>query len=67
MTASQSRLESEKAVISEDKDKLTAKDTAYRAQLTAQYTRMQSSLFALTSTQSYLTQQIKLWTNDSGN
>ena len=67
LTASQSRLESEKAVISEDKDKLTAKDTAYRAQLTAQYTRMQSSLFALTSTQSYLTQQIKLWTNDSGN
>ncbi|MBP8232254.1 MAG: flagellar filament capping protein FliD [Rhizorhabdus sp.] len=67
LTASQSRLESEKAAISGDKEKLTAKDTAYRAQLTAQYTRMQSSLFALTSTQSYLTQQIKLWTNDSGN
>ncbi|MFZ5705206.1 MAG: flagellar filament capping protein FliD [Pseudomonadota bacterium] len=65
LTASQSRLETEKAAISEDKEKLTAKDTAYRAQLTAQYTRMQSSLFALTSTQSYLTQQIKLWTNDS--
>lgn len=67
LTASQSRLESEKAAISSDKEKLTAKDTAYRAQLTAQYTRMQSSLFALNSTQSYLTQQIKLWTNDSSN
>lgn len=67
LTASQSRLESEKAAIADDKEKLTTKDTAYRAQLTAQYTRMQSSLFALTSTQSYLTQQIKLWTNDSSN
>jgi len=65
LTASQSRLETEKAAIADDKEKLTTKDTAYRAQLTAQYTRMQSSLFALTSTQSYLTQQIKLWTNDS--
>ncbi|MGC6328949.1 flagellar filament capping protein FliD [Rhizorhabdus sp. FW153] len=65
LTASQSRLESEKAAIADDKEKLTTKDTAYRAQLTAQYTRMQSSLFALTSTQNYLTQQIKLWTNDS--
>lgn len=65
LTASQTRLDNEKKSISDDKDKLTARDTAYRAQLTAQYTRMQGALSAFSSTQSYLSQQIKLWTNDS--
>ncbi len=65
LTATQTRLENEKASIADDKEKLAAKDTAYRAQLTAQYTRMQSSLFSYSSTQSYLTQQIDLWNNQS--
>ena len=63
LTASQKKLESEKTAISDAKEKLTAKDTAYRAQLTAQFTRMQSALLAYSSTQSYLTQQIDMWTN----
>lgn len=63
LTASQKNLETEKTSISEAKEKLTAKDAAYRAQLTAQFTRMQSALLAYSSTQSYLTQQIDLWTN----
>ena len=65
LTASQTRLDNEKKSIADDKDKLAARDTAYRAQLTAQYTRMQGALSAFSSTQSYLSQQIKLWTNDS--
>ncbi|KQX20114.1 MULTISPECIES: flagellar filament capping protein FliD [unclassified Sphingomonas] len=65
LTASQTRLDNEKESITDEKDKLAARDTAYRAQLTAQYTRMQSALSAFSSTQSYLSQQIKLWTNDS--
>ncbi|MDT9702592.1 hypothetical protein, partial [Streptomyces sp. P17] len=65
LTSSQKRLEVEKAAIAKDKDKLAAKDTVYREQLSAQFTRMQSALLAYSSTQSYLSQQIKLWTNES--
>lgn len=67
LTSSQKKLESETSAIADAREKLTAKDTAYRAQLTAQFTRMQSALLAYSSTQSYLSQQIKLWTNDGGN
>ena len=65
LTTSQKKLENEKAAISDSKEKLTTKDTAYRDQLTKQFTRMQSALLAYSSTQSYLTQQVKLWTNGS--
>lgn len=64
LTSSQKRFENEKAAITSEKQKLTAKDTAYRDQLTLQFTRMQTALLAYNSTQSYLTQQIKLWTNE---
>jgi flagellar hook-associated protein 2 len=67
LNASQVSLENEKTSIASARDKLTAKDTAYRAQLTTQFTRMQAALLAYSSTQSYLTQQIKLWTNSSNN
>lgn len=63
LTASQTRLDNEKKSIADEKEKLTARDTAYRAQLTAQFTRMQTALAAYSSTQSYLTQQVKMWTN----
>ena len=65
LTASQTRLDDEKESIADEKEKLAARDTAYRAQLTAQFTRMQSALAAYSSTQSYLTQQVKMWTNNS--
>lgn len=67
LTASQTRLDNEKKSIADEKEKMTTRDTAYRAQLTAQFTRMQSALAAYTSTQSYLTQQVKLWTNSNNN
>ena len=65
LTASQTRLDNEKKAITDEKDKLTTKDTAYRAQLTNQFTKMQTALRAYSSTQSYLTQQVQLWTNKS--
>ncbi|KKC25097.1 flagellar filament capping protein FliD [Sphingomonas sp. SRS2] len=64
LTSSQKKLEVEKEAISKEQEKLTAKDTAYRAQLSLQFTRMQGALLAYSSTQSYLTQQVKLWTNE---
>ncbi len=67
LTVSQKKLETEKSAISSAKEKLTARDTVYRDQLTAQFSRMQSALAAYSSTQSYLSQQIKLWTNGNGN
>ncbi|ATE65400.1 flagellar hook protein [Rhizorhabdus dicambivorans] len=67
LTASQTRLDNEKKSIADEKEKLNTRDTAYRAQLTAQFTRMQGALAAYSSTQNYLSQQVKLWTNDSGN
>ena len=64
LTTSQKSFETEKASIAKEREKLTAKDSAYREQLTAQFTRMQTALLAYNSTQSYLTQQVKLWTNE---
>lgn len=65
LTASQKKFETEKSSISTAKEKLSEKDAIYRAQLTAQFTRMQSALSAYSSTQTYLTQQIDLWTNQN--
>jgi len=63
LTASQKKLENETTSITAAKDKLTERDTSYRALLTKQFTAMQTALRAYSSTQSYLDQQIKLWTN----
>jgi len=65
LTASQKRLENEKDSIATEQEKLTTRDTNYREQLTKQYTAMQTALLAYNSTQSYLTQQIKLWNNEN--
>lgn len=67
LTASQKRLENEKTSIADEQEKLTTRDTNYRAQLTKQYTAMQTALLAYNSTQSYLTQQIDLWNNSNKN
>lgn len=61
LTASQTKLENEKKSITDAKEKLTARDTIYRDQLTTQFTRMQSALLAYSSTQSFLTNQISQW------
>jgi flagellar hook-associated protein 2 len=67
LTASQNALDAEKTSIAAAKDKLTARDTTYRAQLTTQFAAMQKALLAYSSTQSYLTQQVKVWTNSNSN
>ena len=67
LTATQTRLDSEKTSIAADQDKLTARDTSYRALLSKQFTAMSTALSAYSSTQSYLEQQIKLWNSSSNN
>ncbi|TZG28942.1 flagellar filament capping protein FliD [Sphingomonas montanisoli] len=66
LTASQTRLDTEKKTISDEKEKLTVRDAAYREQLTKQYTSLQTRLRAYSSTQSFITQQIEQW-NKSNN
>ena len=63
LTASQNHYTDDKTKISDDQTELTARDTTYRDQLSTQFTAMQTALLAYNSTQSYLTQQIKVWTN----
>lgn len=60
---SDKRLKSEQADIAGDREKMDARDTAYRAQLEKQFMAMQSRLSAYSSTQSFLEQQVKIWTN----
>lgn len=67
LTASQNTYNDQKAEIATQEQALTDQDTSYRAQLTTQFTAMQTALLAYSSTQSYLTQQIKVWTNNTGN
>jgi flagellar hook-associated protein 2 len=45
--------------------KLEAAQTAYKDQLTTSFTRMESRVTAFKATQSYLTQQIAMWTNQN--
>jgi flagellar hook-associated protein 2 len=51
--------------ISADKAKIEARLTTYQNQLTASFSTMNSRVSVLKSTQSYLEQQIKVWTNDT--
>lgn len=67
LTATQTSLDREKTSIAADRERLAARDTTYRAQLTAQFAAMQSALLAYKSTQSYLTQQIDIWSNSNKN
>ena len=63
LTVAQNSLATQKTTLAADEDKLTQQDTAYRATLTKQFTAMQTALLAYSSTQSFLTQQIKAWQN----
>jgi flagellar hook-associated protein 2 len=67
LTASQTALNNKKTSLAAEEDALTQRDTTYRAQLTTQFTNMQTALLAYSSTQSFLTQQIKAWQTSSNN
>jgi flagellar hook-associated protein 2 len=60
-----SRLEKEAAAIGKDRERIEARETAYSARLTRQFGAMDARIGAIKATQSYLEQQIKMWTNEN--
>ncbi|MBC6436501.1 flagellar hook-associated 2-like protein [Nostoc sp. HG1] len=61
-----SRLSKEATTISANRMKMESREDAYRSRLERQFGGMDAKLGALKATQSYLDQQVKLWTQ-SGN
>jgi flagellar hook-associated protein 2 len=57
-------LQAEADTIAKDRAKTEAREDAYRARLEKQYSGMDARIGALKATQSYLEQQIKLWSNE---
>ncbi len=53
--------------ITADQATLDTRSAAYQARLSTSFGAMNSRVSALKATQSYLEQQIKVWTNDTGN
>ncbi len=58
-----SRLNKESELISDARTRMEARELAYKNRLTRQFSGMEARVAALKATQSYLTQQIKLWSN----
>lgn len=61
------RLETESSTIAKDTERMETREAAYRSRLQRQFGTLDSRISALKATQSYLEQQVKVWTNDSGN
>lgn len=61
--AAQERLSKEASRIADDKARLEVSATKYHDQLLTTFTAMDSRVSAFKATQSYLDQQIKIWTN----
>ncbi len=64
-SSSTSRLKTVATNLSSDRVKMEAHETAYRSQLTAQFTAMNRQVTAFKATQSYMQQQIDLWTKST--
>jgi flagellar hook-associated protein 2 len=64
--ASNSRLSSEARRIASDREVLERRSEKYYAQLLATYTAMDRQVSASRATQSYLEQQVQLWTRSNG-
>lgn len=62
MAAAKSKYEKLGKALSEQLEKLNEQMTDYEAQLTKVYTAMQTRLSAMKATQSYLEQQVAMWT-----
>jgi flagellar hook-associated protein 2 len=63
LDALRSRLEKEAAGITSNRAKMESREDAYRLRLEKQFGSMDARLSAIKATQTYLEQQIKLWTN----
>jgi flagellar hook-associated protein 2 len=61
----QERLASEAKAIAEERDLLESRSSKYYNQLLSTFTSMERQVSAFKATQSYLDQQVKMWTNDS--
>jgi flagellar hook-associated protein 2 len=59
------RLDKEAAQIAKNREKMEEREDAYLTRLERQFGRMDSRIAAIKATQSYLEQQIKLWSNES--
>jgi flagellar hook-associated protein 2 len=55
------RFDAEANAIAKDREKLEAREAAYRARLEAQFGAMDGKIGSIKATQSYLEQQIKIW------
>jgi flagellar hook-associated protein 2 len=64
---SQDQLTAEAKRIADDKDQVETRSKAYSDRLLASYTTMDMQVSAFKATQSYLDQQIKMWTSSSNN
>jgi flagellar hook-associated protein 2 len=60
------RLETEKRDIADDKAQLETRSGQYYNQLLKTFTAMERQVSSFKATQSYLDQQVKMWTNDRG-
>lgn len=58
------RLERESEAVSKDRERMEAREAAYRTRLERQFGTLDSRISALKATQTYLEQQVKVWTND---
>ena len=63
--SAQERLDKEADRIADDREKLEATSSKYYNQLLTTFTAMDSRVSAFKATQSYLDQQIKIWTNSN--
>jgi flagellar hook-associated protein 2 len=59
------RLQKESQQIADARERMEAHETAYKNRLTRQFSGMDARVAALRATQNYLTQQIKLWSNEN--
>lgn len=58
-------LQAEAATLTKNRERMEAREEAYRARLEKQYATLDARLSAFKATQAYLEQQIKLWSNES--
>ena len=66
ITTLQGSLDKSAAAVTADEVALDTASDAYKAQLTTQFTAMQAAVTSYKSIQSYLTQQVALWTKSDG-
>ena len=58
-------LQAESNILAKNRERMEAREDAYRARLERQYATLDARLSAFKATQAYLEQQIKLWSNES--